>query len=239
VFHTVPDEVLEELFESTPVGAYRPLRLDAKRRIRRTCPLPALFDEFVEVDSLDILDILAVARQCQQVIDECRHALVSTSDVVEMWRVALLAGEFQPSHGDVERAPKVVRDDRGELVEALVLSSKRLFVTLSIADIADNADAVQLLSFLARDPIEAHLYRKALAVRGQKLVLDRPGLSFPRIDLTANPTRLRCGLFGHPVVDVCAEQLLAIGAFHLGVAVVNVRDRSVGTHSVDCVVDGF
>jgi len=130
-----------------------------------------------------------------------------------------------------------VGDDARELLEPFVLAAERLLAPLPLADVSDDADAVQLFALLAGHPVEAHLRWESLPVCREELVLDHADVAIARGHLVADPRGLLHGFLRDPVVDIRPQQRLAAHALHLGIPIVDVRDGSVGTDGVDGVVE--
>ena len=122
MFHAVPEEVLEELLEAGPVRPNRSVDVDAEPRAGRSVDVsPTALEQVGEGDGLEVAELLALASQREEVLDQLVHAVVRAGHVFEVLAVTLLLDEPQPPLGDGERVPEVVAHHVGELLEPLVL----------------------------------------------------------------------------------------------------------------------
>jgi hypothetical protein len=63
---------------------------------------------------------------------------VSPDNWFEMLAITVFLGKLKSAHGHVQWVPQIVRDDAGELDQALVLLFEFLFVLLSLGDVTDE-----------------------------------------------------------------------------------------------------
>ena len=106
MFDGVPKQVLEEFAQSAPVGFDRQAVDDDE--VTRVERLPAGPRERLEVDGFGVAEAAPLPGESEQVVDEFRHPVVALGDGGEVLAVALLAGEFEPPLGDVQRVAEVV-----------------------------------------------------------------------------------------------------------------------------------
>ena len=130
MFHSVSQQILEQLLESRAVCANCHLPGGAQGRIVRLNVVPAGLRERAEVDRFDGADVVAVAGEREEVVDECLTPLDGGCRGFDVFTVGLILSQFEAGLGHVQWVPEVVGDDARELLQTLVLSLQLSFTLL-------------------------------------------------------------------------------------------------------------
>ena len=139
MFHTVPDEVLEQLLEAGRVGHNRAFDVGFERRRPGRDAPPGLLDRVSDGDRPDVGDRLALPGQRQEVVDEFLHPVQRPLDDRQMLRRRVRLSESEPPACHVQRVPEVVGDDAGELVETFLLTLDVGLVLGAFGDVGGDA----------------------------------------------------------------------------------------------------
>ena len=124
-------------------------------------------------DRLDRSDGVALSGEREHVLDQPLHLVEGVLAAVEVVAAPRLPREPEVAGEHVEGVPEVVRDDRGELVEPLVLAFDPLLVRPPLRDVAAAGEE----PVLAVDVDPAHVdldgERRAVGPRERRLQPDR------------------------------------------------------------------
>ncbi len=145
MFHSVPEEVLEEATEAIGVGSRRGEVVgDAEVGVGGLDRLPGVFDGGLDGDAVGRVEDGLAAREREDVPDDLVHAVVGVRDRREVLVGAGLFGGPEVGFRDVQWVPEVVAEDAGDLADADGVDHRE-----QTGDVAEHEEATRLRAVTA------------------------------------------------------------------------------------------
>ncbi len=138
MFHRVPNEILQQLGNSTSIGLDCPIDLDVNRRVCRLNVLPTAFSQVRESDGFCFAYTFAFPGQRQEISNKRIHSVMGPGYGIDVLAFAFFPRQFEPTLGDVQWVPEVMTDDTDELVEPISFTLELPFAFFLGGDIRVN-----------------------------------------------------------------------------------------------------